>query len=57
MKHTCVDCNIDFKLYNNFRRHLETKYHNKKSNTKMSLEDLEKLDKNRQILLHLIRSS
>ena len=57
MKHTCISCNIQFKLYNNFRRHLETNEHYKKSKKIVSKEDLKILDLNRQKLLKLIRSS
>jgi hypothetical protein len=56
MKHTCVECNKQFKLYYNFRKHLQTNQHAKKSYTTFSQEELEKLDKNRQILLNFIRS-
>lgn len=55
MKHTCVDCKIEFKLYYNFRRHLQTKQHSKKSNTNLSKRDLEALDFNRQKLLESLR--
>ena len=57
MKHTCVDCNKNFELYSNFRRHLTTNLHKQKSKIIISKQDLERLDYNMQLLLNLIRSS
>lgn len=57
MKNLCTYCDRRFSLYNDFRRHLQTKHHQKKSNTIITDTMLEQLDKNRKALLSLIHNS
>jgi hypothetical protein len=57
MKHFCEWCDIKFNLYYNFRKHLTTNKHEKKSNTIVTDSMLEELDKNRLTLLTLIYNS
>lgn len=57
MKKLCTYCDRRFMLYNDFRRHLQSKGNEKKSNTIITDSMLEQLDKNRKALLLLIHNS
>ena len=57
MKNLCSYCDRRFSLYNDFRRHLQTKHHQKKSNGIFTDVMLEHLDKNRKALFLLIHNS
>jgi len=57
MKNLCSYCDRRFSLYNDFRRHLQTKHHQKKSNVIFTDVMLEHLDKNKKSLLLLIHNS
>ena len=57
MNNLCIYCDRRFSLYNDFRRHLQTRQHEKKSNTIFTDKILEQLDKNRKSLFLLIHNS
>jgi hypothetical protein len=57
MKNLCTYCDRRFSLYNDFRRHLQTKHHKKKNTGIFTDVMLEQLDKNRKALLLLIHNS
>ena len=57
MNNLCIYCDRRFSLYNDFRRHLQTRQYEKKSNTIFTNKILEQLDKNRKSLFLLIHNS